>query len=156
MTYCRISGLILGLYPANERQRYFVTTSLIGWVKPRISPADLMVLIYCVSLGCYDIFCHQPCLCIMFVEAYFLWTPYYKLSYHPDIWPCCHNKQHRGGITLRVYWRLMQKKHHSSVLLFCFKPSICFADNIFKAVPWKRTFSFWFRFQWFLPIDNMS
>ena len=26
-----ISGLILGLHPANERQRYFVTMSLIGW-----------------------------------------------------------------------------------------------------------------------------
>ena len=26
------SGLILGLHPANERRRYFVTTSLIGWV----------------------------------------------------------------------------------------------------------------------------
>ena len=27
------SGLILGLCPANERRCYFVTTSLIGWVK---------------------------------------------------------------------------------------------------------------------------
>ena len=26
-----LSGLILGLRPANERRRYFVTTSLIGW-----------------------------------------------------------------------------------------------------------------------------
>ena len=26
------AGLILGLHPANERQRYFVTVSLIGWV----------------------------------------------------------------------------------------------------------------------------
>ena len=25
------TGLILGLRPADERQRYFVTTSLIGW-----------------------------------------------------------------------------------------------------------------------------
>ena len=25
------SGLILGLLPANERQRYFVSMSLIGW-----------------------------------------------------------------------------------------------------------------------------
>ena len=33
-------GLILGLRPANERRRYFVTMFLIGWVyynKPRIS-----------------------------------------------------------------------------------------------------------------------
>ena len=27
------TGLILGLHPANERWRYFVTTSLIGWVQ---------------------------------------------------------------------------------------------------------------------------
>ena len=27
------AGLILGLLPANERRRYFVTTSLIGWVQ---------------------------------------------------------------------------------------------------------------------------
>ena len=35
------SGLIVGLHPANERRRYFVTTSLIGWGKPRISPDQL-------------------------------------------------------------------------------------------------------------------
>ena len=28
-----ISGLILGLRPANERRRYKVTSSLIGWAK---------------------------------------------------------------------------------------------------------------------------
>ena len=27
------TGLILGLCPANERRRYLVTTSLIGWVQ---------------------------------------------------------------------------------------------------------------------------
>ena len=27
------AGLILGLHPANERRRYFVTASLIGWVQ---------------------------------------------------------------------------------------------------------------------------
>ena len=29
----KISGLILGLHPANERRRYFVTASLIGWAQ---------------------------------------------------------------------------------------------------------------------------
>ena len=28
-----VAGLILGLRPANERRRYFVTTSLIGWAQ---------------------------------------------------------------------------------------------------------------------------
>ena len=32
-----ILGLILGLRPANERRRYLVSTSLIGWA-PRIIP----------------------------------------------------------------------------------------------------------------------
>ena len=31
--YAFSSGLILGLCPANERWRYFITTSLIGWVQ---------------------------------------------------------------------------------------------------------------------------
>ena len=38
VTYCVSTELILGLHPANERWRYFVMTSLIGWHKPRISP----------------------------------------------------------------------------------------------------------------------
>ena len=32
-TSSAITGLILGLHPANERRRYFVTTSLIGWAQ---------------------------------------------------------------------------------------------------------------------------
>ena len=28
-----MAGLILGWRPANERRRYFVTTSLIGWAQ---------------------------------------------------------------------------------------------------------------------------
>ena len=28
-----ITGLTLGLHQANERRRYFVTTSLIGWAQ---------------------------------------------------------------------------------------------------------------------------
>ena len=31
--YDFITRLILGLHPANERRRYFVTTSLIGWAQ---------------------------------------------------------------------------------------------------------------------------
>ena len=35
-----LSGLILGLRPANERRRYKVTPSLIGWVQTyKMSPA---------------------------------------------------------------------------------------------------------------------
>ena len=33
VSYKHNTELILGLYPANERRRYFVTTSLIGWVQ---------------------------------------------------------------------------------------------------------------------------
>ena len=31
--FSSISGLILGLCPANERQHYFVMMSLIGWAQ---------------------------------------------------------------------------------------------------------------------------
>ena len=34
----KTSGLILGLRPANERRRYFVTTSLIGWAQAYNQP----------------------------------------------------------------------------------------------------------------------
>ena len=37
MSYGRYTGLILGLHPANERRRYFVTTSHIAGWKSRIS-----------------------------------------------------------------------------------------------------------------------
>ena len=33
MDFGDIPRLILGLCPANERRRYFVTTSLIGWAQ---------------------------------------------------------------------------------------------------------------------------
>ena len=35
------TGLILDLRPANGRQRYFVTTSLTGWGKPRHNPENI-------------------------------------------------------------------------------------------------------------------
>ena len=38
MLLSNCSGLILGLRPANERRRNFVTTSLIGWAQLRINP----------------------------------------------------------------------------------------------------------------------
>ena len=37
------SGLILGLRPANERRRYFVTTSLIGWSQTKDQPCQLFI-----------------------------------------------------------------------------------------------------------------
>ena len=33
-----VSGIILGLHPVNERRRYFVTTSLIGWGQAENQP----------------------------------------------------------------------------------------------------------------------
>ena len=34
------AGFILGLTPANERRRNFVTTSLIGWAQTENQPCD--------------------------------------------------------------------------------------------------------------------
>ena len=49
--------LILGLLPANERRRYFVTTSLIGWVQTENQPCNspfmhiyTYILIYTINL----------------------------------------------------------------------------------------------------------
>ena len=39
--FFEIAGLILGLHPTNERWRYFVMTSLIGWTQA------LPILPYC-------------------------------------------------------------------------------------------------------------
>ena len=35
---CQSTGLIVGLHPANERQHYFITTSLIGWAQAYNQP----------------------------------------------------------------------------------------------------------------------
>ena len=39
--YILISGLILGLRPTNERRRYIVATSLIGWAQYYDKPRNL-------------------------------------------------------------------------------------------------------------------
>ena len=41
------SGIILCMRPANERQRYIVTSLLIGWAHPQIIPSD------CLSVSVY-------------------------------------------------------------------------------------------------------
>ena len=50
-----ISGLIPGLRPANERRRYFVTTSLTGWVHT-LNQSALNLDIYVI----YDIAKRRP------------------------------------------------------------------------------------------------
>ena len=47
-----ISGLILGLHPANERRRYKVTPSLIGWAQTWNHPCIWVFFIQCQSLNC--------------------------------------------------------------------------------------------------------
>ena len=37
-------GLMLGLHPANERRRYFVTPSFIGWAQAYNQPGELFPL----------------------------------------------------------------------------------------------------------------
>ena len=39
--YLDDTGLIVGLRPANERRRYFVTTSLIDWPRAWNQPCDI-------------------------------------------------------------------------------------------------------------------
>ena len=44
-----VSGLILAFRPANERRRYFVTTSLIGWAKAYNQPCVCYWWFYLVT-----------------------------------------------------------------------------------------------------------
>ena len=46
-------GLILGLGPANEWRRYFVTTSIIGWAQPRTSPVFQSIAAHTCSMVFY-------------------------------------------------------------------------------------------------------
>ena len=46
-------GLILGLCPANERRRYFVTMSLIGWVQAQNQPCNLRSMAHQYE-SCYE------------------------------------------------------------------------------------------------------
>ena len=41
--YIYNTGLILGLHPANERRRYKVTPSLIGWEQTENQPCNISV-----------------------------------------------------------------------------------------------------------------
>ena len=52
------AGLIPGLRPANERRRYEVTPSLIGWRKPRISPEMCLSYMY-LRLCIVDVWYHE-------------------------------------------------------------------------------------------------
>ena len=45
------SGIILWMHPANERWRYIVTLSLIGWVHTQNDPCVVGILL------CYYLFC---------------------------------------------------------------------------------------------------
>ena len=48
-----MAGPILGLLPANERRRYFVTTSLIGWVLTPNQPCNGVIFILISLSLCY-------------------------------------------------------------------------------------------------------
>ena len=86
------TGLIRGLRPANERRRYFVTTSLIGWAQtynhPGMNKFDILnhlrwlrilylfiIILFCLTLfsfPCFQITVSFPCLS--------LWAPRWPLS----------------------------------------------------------------------------
>ena len=45
---CVTAGMILGLCPTNERQRYFVTMSLMGWAQTKNQPCSSQsTMIFC-------------------------------------------------------------------------------------------------------------
>ena len=43
--YIYISGIILGMHPANERRRYIVTSSLNGWTHTQNTPLYILLVL---------------------------------------------------------------------------------------------------------------
>ena len=57
LIYKELTGLILGLHPANERHRYKVTLSLIGWAQPKINPGLCLLSWTKIFVVPFDIVC---------------------------------------------------------------------------------------------------
>ena len=89
-----ISGLILGLRPANERQRYFVSMSLIGWMK-RLESA--------LNLGAVIPFEAQFCLChnYVVVKLWLSWSISFQIRPNAFSWSSIFGAQYVIKIILR-------------------------------------------------------
>ena len=97
---CSISGIILCMRPANERRRYIVTSSLIGWAHTQNDPCDIknpytgktVFLYWDCSLeikACLDSWCN---LCRHRMLS----------SWQPPVPPCSDDK-HRSNIRVSVF-----------------------------------------------------
>ena len=56
-----ITGLILGLHPANERRRYKVTASLIGWIQTQKQPCYYAAILFAVWESVQE---WEPCMAV--------------------------------------------------------------------------------------------
>ena len=108
--------MALGLRPANERRRYKVMPSLIGWCKPRISPE--IDSCPCLLLSCLPPFrwpfwpCWPLTLCLQrWVRMTTMW-PVSSWS----LWPCLFQNWHATMLaTTSLPWKV------SSVIWLCGK-----------------------------------
>ena len=90
----RCTRLILDLHPANERQRYFVTASLIGWVQAYNHPWCSTCITHCILqleilIISYLWFFSFSDHCLRSKIFYFIWTKkslHSKLTYHLMCW----------------------------------------------------------------------
>ena len=128
-----ITGLILCLSPANERRRYFVTTSLIGWAQAYNQPCDLLCATYrcwAISRNSADwIFFSQNCLiAIKFTNIFFLWSS--------DIFQNGRRDRAKSRGALSVV-RTLRHQHRAAKRIFanplyCKVASICLAYLLLK------------------------
>ena len=63
-----LAGIILCMRPANERRRYIVTSSLIGWVRTQIVPRSGGDYECCVS-----IFEVSEAIWALYISEYIMW-----------------------------------------------------------------------------------
>ena len=71
-------GIMLCMRPANERQRYNVTSSLIGWRMHRMTPAMLNILLYLTVLKWHPTEYHNI---IWYMVWYLIHVSYKMTSY---------------------------------------------------------------------------
>ena len=90
------SGLILGLHPANERRRYFVMNSLIGWAQILNQPCSVLPVCYYAAYFLWRAFSvtvwqnipwHQLALCHPFTQCY-MCLKYESISLKGKWIPC--------------------------------------------------------------------
>ena len=127
-----LSGLILGLRPANERRRYFVTASLIRWAKTYNQTCSIDDLLH---------------MCILYFDSLCrLWKGLWQWNMHP-----CHFVVRWSN---PLFWLLRRDLLQYVLYLLTHVPPdkmAAISQTIFSdALSWMKSFVFWLKFHWSL------